>query len=413
MSRARGFCFTINNYTDEDISRCLECIDSCVYSVIGFEEGSEKHTPHIQGYGYWKNARTIKAISKEMPRAHIEIAKGNAEQNRTYCIKSGEFNEFGTMPKQGRRNDLEQFKEAIFDGDSKKKLIDEHTGCMAKYDRFYKTCRSIVLEEEAKKMIPPEIIAIIGDAGSGKTRMIYDNHHIDDIYKITMGDGSDNSLWWDGYDGQDVILIDDFNNDIKLGYMLQLLDRYPMRLAVKGGFTYRCATKIYITTNLELHQWYPNCQSRHRDAIKRRIHNIINLKNQQYLFDQKTEHNMSASQISCTSENLLDETDTNKESNKSSSQAQKLQELKTYHHYEPQTYSHHTPMQQKHSPTLSETSFQTNQSTASDQDAQLMSPNYYQKLHQFLSSSTNNNHNHNYPLTTHNTSLQIHDIDYK
>lgn len=370
MSRARGFCFTINNYTEEDIVTCLACIDSCVYSVIGFEEGSEKHTPHIQGYGYWKNARTIKAVSKDMPRAHIEIARGNAEQNRTYCIKSGEFNEFGTMPKQGKRTDLEQFKDAIFDGDSKKKLIDDHTGCMAKYDRFYKTCRNIVLEEEAKKMIPPEVTVIIGDAGAGKTRMVYDNHNIDDIYKIDMGDGSDGSLWWDGYDGQDIILIDDFNNDIKLGYMLRLLDRYPMRLQVKGGITYRCATKIYITTNLEINQWYPNCQSRHGEAIRRRIHNIINLKNPQYQDDQKTHNNMSASLLLSLSEKTTDAYDTNTETNKSSSMDSHLPMPKTQHYSEQQSSTNHTPTQQNNIPSLPETYFREHPVLSGDQAVQ-------------------------------------------
>lgn len=271
MSRARAFCFTINNWTEDDLIQCLECIDNCVYAIIGFEEGSQEHTPHIQGYGYWKNARTIKTISKEMPRAHIEIAKGTAKQNREYCMKQGDFNEWGILPEQGKRNDLIDFKDAILNNTNEMDIINNHTECLARYDRFYRRCRNKVLEQRAKEMIQPEIIVITGTPGSGKTRHIYDNEDINEVYKAEVGDGSSGSIWWDNYDGEEIILIDDFHNNFKLDYMLRLLDRYPMKLNVKGGYTWKCAKKIYITSNIEPSKWYPNCPDIHKQALMRRI----------------------------------------------------------------------------------------------------------------------------------------------
>ena len=182
------------------------------------------------------------------------------------------------MPKQGNRSDIEAFRDAIFEGLSEEELIMSFATEMAKYDRFYQRCRNIVLKKQAQELIQPEVTVIIGEADTGKTRTIYDNHEITDVYKMECGDGSDKSIFWDGYNGEPVILIDDFHSNFRLDYMLRLLDRYPMKLNIKGSHTWKVATKIYITSNVQIDRWYPNCLDIHRKALKRRIHNIIELK---------------------------------------------------------------------------------------------------------------------------------------
>lgn len=54
--------------------------------------------------------------------------------------------------------------------------------------------------------------------------------------------------WFDGYDAHKVVIFDDFRPDwCKLPFLLRLLDRYSMRVAVKGGFRAWVPTVIYIT----------------------------------------------------------------------------------------------------------------------------------------------------------------------
>lgn len=48
----RGWCFTLNNYSEFDIDT-LAKVD-CVYIVYGIEVGKE-FTSHLQGYIYFKN----------------------------------------------------------------------------------------------------------------------------------------------------------------------------------------------------------------------------------------------------------------------------------------------------------------------------------------------------------------------
>nr|WAE42247.1 MAG: replication associated protein [Cressdnaviricota sp.] len=99
-SRSRAFCFTINNYTFDDMEILLGVVP--VYLCFGFEVGGKKNVPHIQGYVYFEDAKTIKSIKKYFPRAKLIPCKGSTEQNVTYCSKEEDFYEFGEKPTPGR-----------------------------------------------------------------------------------------------------------------------------------------------------------------------------------------------------------------------------------------------------------------------------------------------------------------------
>ena len=65
-----------------------------------------------------------------------------------------------------------------------------------------------------------------------------------------------NPEWWDGYDGEEILLIDDFYGQVQVARMLHLLRGYQCRLPIKGGFTYAQWQKVYITSNNPPHEWY-------------------------------------------------------------------------------------------------------------------------------------------------------------
>jgi len=62
--------------------------------------------------------------------------------------------------------------------------------------------------------------------------------------------------WWDGYGGQRDVIIDDFYGGLRFSFMLQLLDRYPLRLQTKGGSVVLLATRFVITSNKHPSDWY-------------------------------------------------------------------------------------------------------------------------------------------------------------
>ncbi len=80
---------------------------SVVYGVVGKEVG-ESGTPHLQGFVIFKHAVTFATAKRRIcQRAHIETARAGAEAASNYCKKDGDFQEFRTLPQQGRRSDLE------------------------------------------------------------------------------------------------------------------------------------------------------------------------------------------------------------------------------------------------------------------------------------------------------------------
>jgi hypothetical protein len=80
--------------------------------------------------------------------------------------------------------------------------------------------------------------------------------------------------WFDGYEGQRIVIIDDFRGEYPLPLLLQLLDRYPMQVPVKGGFSQWCPRKVYITSNIRPWLWYTDSPTESRDALMRRLDNV-------------------------------------------------------------------------------------------------------------------------------------------
>lgn len=86
MSKYRAFCFTLNNYTDDDYTYLIN-LDTR-YSIIAKEVAPTTGTPHLQGYLYFKNQRHLSSLLKQFPTAHWEVAHGDTERNMKY-IKKG------------------------------------------------------------------------------------------------------------------------------------------------------------------------------------------------------------------------------------------------------------------------------------------------------------------------------------
>ena len=63
--RGRRWCFTLNNYTDEDLQQLRGVVPSkCRYIVFGREVAPETETPHLQGYLELGAAGRRAAVSK-------------------------------------------------------------------------------------------------------------------------------------------------------------------------------------------------------------------------------------------------------------------------------------------------------------------------------------------------------------
>lgn len=95
-SRARGWCFTINNPKSEDFEilahiKYIEAHKKKLFYVFGLEGTPQDKTTHIQGYIYYPNKIEFKTLKEQFKTAHIEQSKGSKKQNYIYCTKEGNF----------------------------------------------------------------------------------------------------------------------------------------------------------------------------------------------------------------------------------------------------------------------------------------------------------------------------------
>lgn len=260
----RNICFTLNNYTDEDEKKLENsCPKPFVYIIYGRETGASG-TPHLQGYAELGARTRMKTLKKFLPKAHIEKRKGSQEQAITYCKKDGNVVEHGTRKRAGKRTDIDELHHAV---KQKRKLVDIYN----EYPAAYKYGRGIdrhrlLLDMQERDFTPMEVIVMVGEAGSGKTRKAYE---IDPL--LYMLPDYTSPLWFDGYDGEDTILFDDFKGCIKFTYLLRLLDGYRFSIPIKGGFIWKKWKRVIITSNHPPEEWYKNV---HYAALKRRISEV-------------------------------------------------------------------------------------------------------------------------------------------
>lgn len=266
MSIAKNWCFTLNNYTNDDLHKLndFSLNELCGYIIYGKETGAEG-TPHLQGYvSLTRKSRLNQVRELISTRAHYEVMRGSPKQAADYCKKDGDFTEFGRPPGvKGTRSDLLTVQERIREGATKAEIRDEFFGVYAKYPR---AIDAYISDLQGKRNWETENIIFWGKTGKGKTRAVYEFIEADQIYPHP-GDN-----WFDGYCGQSVVLFDDYNgSEFKLSYLLKLLDRYPMQVPIKGGYVNWIPRHIYFTSNKDPKIWYEGCNEEQRKALFRRI----------------------------------------------------------------------------------------------------------------------------------------------
>lgn len=236
----RNICFTINNYTEEDLELLLnaEFNGEFSYLVYGLELGADKKTPHVQGYAECVLRSRLNKIKKYLPRAHIEARLGTAEQASTYCKKDMQYEEYGIISKPGERTDLDKVR-SIAETDGMRIVS-------AKFNlQQIRVAEKYLDYNEKQRDWKPKIIWLYGTTGTGKSRKAREILS-DDTYVKNSG-----SKWWDGYDAHENIIIDDFRDSWwPITYMLALLDRYEFKFEVKGGHR-QCLAKTIIVTSAQ------------------------------------------------------------------------------------------------------------------------------------------------------------------
>lgn len=271
---SRHYVFTLNNYTWQNFEEMWDLIPNVRYIIFGAEIAPTTGTKHLQGYIELNTPQRFSKFFKNTALRKARFAKrwGTREQARNYCKKSDDdYFEWGNWSAggQGARNDLKKCMQMIKEDKSDLEIMEEMPNIVSNNLRFYEKYKSLIERELTKEFRKIEVIVHYGVAGTGKTKRIFDEHP--DAFTANCGE----SFPFDKYDGQKVLVLDDFYGHIKYHELLRILDGYQYRVNIKGACRYARWEKVFITSNKRPEEWYKVGMTA---ALKRRINKVITFK---------------------------------------------------------------------------------------------------------------------------------------
>nr|WPT10111.1 rep protein [Duck circovirus] len=245
----KRWVFTINNPTFEDYVHVLEfcTLDNCKFAIVGEEKGANG-TPHLQGFlNLRSNARAAALEESLGGRAWLSRARGSDEDNEEYCAKESTYLRVGEPVSKGRSSDLAEATSAVMAGVPLTEVARKFPTTYVIFGRGLERLRHLIVETQ--RDWKTEVIVLIGPPGTGKSRYAFEFPAENKYYKPR-------GKWWDGYSGNDVVVMDDFYGWLPYDDLLRITDRYPLRVEFKGGMTQFVAKTLIITSNREPRDWY-------------------------------------------------------------------------------------------------------------------------------------------------------------
>jgi len=233
-----------------------------------YELGDKTEREHLQCKITWRVAKRWSAMKKLIGNTHFEVSKSKCF---AYCAKlDANLIIMHDSRAPGARKDLADMKKMIDDGANDIDLWNEHFGSMCRYNSAMAKYKTLINKKKPRPRL--EVEWIVGPSGIGKSsRADIENP---DAYWLNI-DGTGN-IWWDGYDDEEVVVIDDFRGSMfKYNDLLKLLNsRGKYRIAFKGGSAWLSCKKIVITSVEGPEDCYPH---HYDEQLKRRITKRIDL----------------------------------------------------------------------------------------------------------------------------------------
>lgn len=304
MPQSRKWQLTFNNpadhgFTHDKIIEGIESLAAVRYWCMCDEVGQEG-TYHTHLYIVFLNPKLHTVLENVFPGAHRENVKGTSQQNRDYVLKDGEkynkqpdgsydytdssgkrhtgtnygdtFIEWGELPheQQGKSRDVEKILTLLQDGADNAEIVLNVPSAMMSLDKIERT-RSMFRDKQfAETWRDLDVVYIFGQTGAGKTRSVMDEYGYTNCYRVT-----DYKHPFDTYDGQDVIIFEEFRSSLKHGDMLNYLDGYPLLLPCRYFNRQACYTRVFIITNIPPDEQYQGVDPESRKAFYRRISRVV------------------------------------------------------------------------------------------------------------------------------------------
>jgi len=263
-------------------------VDFIEYFCFKYEKGEKKGLLHLQGFMRYNKPLDMKTVHKIYPTIHLDPSYGTNNECRDYCrkmetaVEGYEFFEFGNFVEEKQRTDMKQLAKDIKEGKSFEEMFDDYTWLMIqsgdkimksmqrhKYSRFKNTVRDV------------HVTYIYGKEGTGKTTYCERVLGYEPMQVSFVGEYNTTGQF-DEYDGQDVIVFDEFDSQIELTKMNKYLDGRPCPLYGRNYNRTACYTKVFIISNYPLDHQYKKARTEQGKepsykGFCRRIREIIHM----------------------------------------------------------------------------------------------------------------------------------------
>lgn len=263
--QGKNWCFTDFNVDGLNFAAYRDLWEEEVvrYLIIGNEVCPDTGRLHFQGFCVFNSNKRLTALKKINAGAHWTLCNGTASQNREYCIKGGDFTEWGDLPatrEQRALADKEKWADVIRSA-KEGTCEQEYPGEFVRYNTTLKRMNRVKpkdLEEFCG-------VWYWGPTGTGKSRAA--RLDFPDYYL------KQKTKWWDGYDGEETVLIDDITPSHKfLGEkLLNWCDIYYINAEIKGGNILIRPKRVVVTSNFSIDEVFGVDPDVDMDALRRRF----------------------------------------------------------------------------------------------------------------------------------------------
>lgn len=229
---SRDWCFTA--WREPQFDK-----DKIRYICWGLEECPTTYKEHWQGFVIFNGVCRLNRAKQLIGAGddiHLERKRGTRVQAQQYCRKEGRFSEYG----QFEQRTLEEILRLPIN-----EIKDENLLVFLRYHRGLEK-----IQPKGPLFREVKIVILWGEPRCGKTR---EAMNCDSVFKLDWP-----YKWWDGYENEDRIIIDDYKEGtLDREYLLNICDGYRMRLETKGSHTWAKWSEVYITSNFNPEEWAP------------------------------------------------------------------------------------------------------------------------------------------------------------
>lgn len=248
----------------EALELLKNCCDTPIKEYVIATEAHKDGQPHLHAFLRYERKVTWRANLWDIAGHH-----GNYQQSKSreavikYCTKEGNF--IANIDVQSAKMKKACRNKELIDEDAKK-LVDDGTIGLLQLPSLVKAKAAYFLAQPPFRADDVRGFWVVGPSGSGKTHLARTKA---ETYFLKA-----QNKWWDGYEGQHHVILDDFDEQgLCLAHYLKIwADKWECTGEIKGGTVSLMHRFFWITSQYEIGDlWNLPEQQEIRDALRRRF----------------------------------------------------------------------------------------------------------------------------------------------